>query len=184
MGAMSTKSQLREFIESLVIAGILAFLIMTFIAQSFVVDGQSMEPTLTHGERLFINKFIFRFRAPQRGDIVVFEPGGSIGKKYIKRVVGLPGEELAISDGRVYVNGVHIIEEYIKEPVLGRFGPYQVPDDHYFVLGDNRNNSADSRTSFVGFVSQKNISGLAFWVYWPLTDVRVLRDGPIYAGDG
>lgn len=180
---MKDKSQLREFIESLIIAGILAFFIMTFIAQSFVVDGQSMEPTLSHGERLFINKFIFRFREPTRGDVIVFDPGGSINKKYIKRVVGLPGEEVTIRDGQVFINGIHLIEDYIKEPIRGRFGPYEIPEDQYFVLGDNRNNSADSRSPFVGYVSQDKISGLAFWVYWPITGVRVLKDTPIYAGE-
>ncbi len=177
------KSQLREFIESLVIAGVLAFFIITFVAQSFVVDGRSMEPSLSHGERLFINKFIYRFREPVRGEVIVFDPGEAVGKQYIKRIVGLPGEELKIKGGKVFVDGHQLVEEYTMEPVRGDFGPYEIPESHYFVLGDNRNNSADSRASFVGFVPQHAISGLAFWVYWPINQIRVLNEGPVFAGE-
>lgn len=165
----------KEILQSVVIAGILAFLIITFVAQSFVVDGKSMEPNLHDGERLFVNKFIYRFREPQRGEVVVFTPRGAPNKKYIKRVIGIPGDTVYIKDGVTYVNGQPLEEEYIKEEMKGDFGPYQVPDNSVFVMGDNRNNSADSRyPGYVGYVPYDSISGLAFWVYWPITDMRVI----------
>ncbi|MFO7815751.1 MAG: signal peptidase I [Halanaerobiales bacterium] len=166
----------KEILQSVVIAGILAFLIITFVAQSFVVDGKSMAPNLYDGERLFVNKFIYRFREPQRGEVVVFAPQGSPKKKYIKRVIGLPGDTVHIKDGVTYVNGQPLEENYIKEEMKGSFGPYQVPEDSVFVMGDNRNNSADSRFSgYVGYVPYKSISGLAFWVYWPITEMRIIE---------
>ncbi|MBM7623212.1 signal peptidase I [Sporohalobacter salinus] len=170
-----TKREVREFFESVVIAGVLAFFIITFVAQSFVVQGQSMEPTLHNGERLFVDKVSYRFSNPDRGDIIVFSPKGSPNKKYIKRVIGLPGDKVMIRKRKVYVNGNPIKEDYTLEKTLGNFGPYHVPKKHLFVLGDNRNNSADSRyTSLVGFVSYDSIEGRAFWVYWPLDNMRVI----------
>jgi signal peptidase I len=134
-----------------------------------------MEPTLHNGERLFVDKLSYRFSEPGRGDIIVFTPEGAPGRKYIKRVVGLPGDQVKIRDKKVYVNGKQIEEDYILEATLGNFGPYKVPEKHIFVLGDNRNNSADSRyTSLVGFVSYDDISGRAFWVYWPLGKIRII----------
>ena len=168
-------SEIKEFLQSLAIAAILAFFIITFVAQSFVVDGRSMEPTLHDGERLFVNKFIYRFHPPERGDIIVFSPRGAPKKKYIKRVIGLPGDTIQIKDGRTFVNGEPVKEEYIKEPISGRFGPFEVPEESVFVMGDNRNHSADSRyPSIVGYVDYDSISGKAFWVYWPITDMRVI----------
>lgn len=167
---------IKEFLQSLVIAGILAFFIITFIAQSFVVDGRSMEPTLKDGERLFVNKFIYRFHPPERGDIIVFTPQGANNKKYIKRVIGLPGDTILVKDGKTYLNGEPIQENYIKESMKGTYGPYQVPEESVFVMGDNRNHSADSRfPGIVGFVNYDSISGKAFWVYWPLTGMRILK---------
>ena len=169
------KEAVKEFLQSLVIAGILAFFIITFVAQSFVVDGRSMANTLENGERLFVNKFIYRFHPPERGDIIVFTPKGAPGQKYIKRVIGLPGDTVYINDGVTYVNGEAIKEEYLPEKTLGDFGPYEVPEESVFVLGDNRNHSADSRfENIVGFVNYNSISGKAFWVYWPLGEMRII----------
>lgn len=166
----------KEILQSVVIAGILAFFIITFVAQSFVVDGKSMEPNLHDGERLFVNKFIYRFREPQRGEVVVFTPHGAPNKKYIKRIIGLPKDTIYIKDGVTYVNGQPLEENYINEDMIGNFGPYQVPDNSVFVMGDNRNHSADSRyPGYVGFVSYDSISGLAFWVYWPINKMRVIE---------
>lgn len=169
------KNAIKEFLQSLVIAGILAFFIITFVAQSFVVDGRSMANTLHDGERLFVNKFIYRLHPPARGDIVVFSPKGAPGQKYIKRVIGIPGDTVYIKDGTTYINGKAVEEKYLPEKMFGNFGPYEVPKDHLFVLGDNRNHSADSRfKSVVGFVDYDSVSGKAFWVYWPLTEMRVI----------
>jgi len=173
---MVDSGDVKEFLQSLVIAGILAFFIITFVAQSFVVDGSSMEGSLHDGERLFVNKFIYRFHSPERGDVIVFSPHGAPRKKYIKRVIGLPGDTVYIRDYKTYINGTPLKEEYINERMLGEFGPYQVPKNTVFVLGDNRNHSADSRfPGLVGYVDYKSISGKAFWVYWPLTRMRIIK---------
>lgn len=170
------RTQIMELVESIIIAGILAFFIITFIIQSFVVEGVSMYPSLHDGERLFVNKFIYRFQEPKRGDIVVFAPRGEPKKKYIKRVIGLPGEEIIIDRDGVYING-HLVEEnYINTKAEDGFGRYVVPEGHLFVMGDNRNRSTDSRNfNQVGFIPKKSISGKAFWVYWPLNKIRLLK---------
>ena len=189
-----TKEFAKEFIESLLIAGVLAFFIITFVVQSFVVSGSSMESTLQNGERLFVNKFIYYFQSPQRGDIVVLEPKGD-SRDYIKRVIGLPGDKLEIINGTLYINSKPIEEDYIKEDYIDTYryipntdtdevhntaGPYQVPAGHLFVMGDNRNHSSDSRRiEVVGYVANDRIKGKAFWVYWPVTKMRVL-DQPSY----
>lgn len=170
------KGAIKEFLQSLVIAGILAFFIITFVAQSFVVDGRSMADTLQDGERLFVNKFIYRINPPARGDIIVFSPQGAPAQKYIKRVIGLPSDTVYIKDGVTYVNGEAIEEDYTKDKTIGDFGPYEVPEESVFVLGDNRNHSADSRfESIVGYVDYDSISGKAFWVYWPLSEMRLIE---------
>jgi len=173
---MIDSGDIKEFFQSLIIAGILAFLIITFVAQSFVVDGQSMEPTLHDGERLFVNKFIYRFHPPERYDIIVFTPRGAPNNKFIKRVIGLPGETIYIREGVTYVDGNPLVEDFINEDMIGKFGPFQVPNNKVFVMGDNRNHSADSRIpSYVGYVDYRSISGKAFWVYWPLNKMRVIN---------
>lgn len=169
-------SELREWAEAIIIAIVLTFFIITFVAQSFVVEGRSMLPTLKDGERLFINKFIYRFKGPERGDIIVFEPQGAPGKRYIKRVIGLPGETVYIKDYKVYINGEPLEEDYILEPAYSNYGPFEVPAGHVFVLGDNRNNSTDSRYPIVGYVEYDRISGEAFWVYWPINRARILHN--------
>lgn len=172
------KSPFRETVETIVISGILAAFIITFVVQSFVVKGNSMEPTLHNGERLFINKFIYRFSQPQRGDIVVFKPAGAPHDRYIKRIIGLPGDTIMIKDKQVFVNGLPINEkEYTAVPISEDFGTYQVPEGHYFVLGDNRNPRASSDSRYVnpvGYVDSKSIYGKAFVTYWPITDTRIL----------
>ena len=166
-----------EIIQSLVIAGVLAFLIITFVAQSFVVEGSSMEETLQHGERLIVNKLVYRFSEPDRGEIVVFTPQGAEDNRYIKRIIGLPGDTVYIQDGEVFVNGEPLEEDYIKEEMreVGESGPFEIPEDSYFVLGDNRNHSADSRfPNLVGYVDEDNIHGRALWVFWPPTEMRLV----------
>ncbi|HLV10121.1 MAG TPA: signal peptidase I [Halanaerobiales bacterium] len=173
---MFSRADVKEFIQSLVIAGILAFFIITFVAQSFVVDGQSMEPTLYNGERLFVNKFIYRFHPPERYDIIVFTPRGAPGNKFIKRVIGLPGETIVIRDGVTYVDGKALQEDYLNEAMQADYGPYEIPENSVFVMGDNRNHSADSRIlPYVGYVEYSSISGKAFWLYWPLNRIRIIK---------
>lgn len=170
-----TKSILREYIEAFIIAVVLAAFIITFVVQSYLVDGSSMEPTFHDGQRLMVSKFIYRFTEPQHGDIVVFRNPSNPSKKFIKRVIGVPGDKIEIRDLVVYVNDVPLEDDYILDVTRGRFGPVIVPEKSLFVLGDNRNISDDSRYASVGFVPYKNLVGKAFLVYWPLKDARIIR---------
>lgn len=169
------KSPLREWVESIVGALILTVFIITFIAQSFVVQGTSMMPTLQNRQRLLVDKITYRFREPNHGDIIVFRYPSDPKEEFIKRVIAVPGDTIAIIDGRLFVNGNLIDEEYIVETTIVGFGPQYVPDGHYFVLGDNRNRSLDSRDSRVGFVPRENIVGRAIWSYWPLGKLEIIR---------
>jgi signal peptidase I len=172
---LSTKSFFREFGESILIALVIAGFIIIFIAQIFVVEGGSMEPTLHDGQRLLVDKLTYRFREPRRGEIVVFRYPADPKRNFIKRVMGLPGDEIEIKNWTVYVNDVPISEEYINGPTYNDFGPVVVPEDSYFVLGDNRNRSQDSRYSDVGFVPKSNILGKALFVIWPINEMDILK---------
>ncbi|KLU40621.1 MAG: signal peptidase I [Limnochordia bacterium] len=174
------KSTIREYVEALVIAVVLALFIITFIAQSFLVQGSSMEPSLLDGQRLLVDKLTPRFVEPRRGDVVVFRYPANRRRKFIKRIVGLPGDEISIRNGFLYINGQRVEEPFVNGPTYGPysspgFGPVVVPEDSFFVLGDNRRNSDDSRYSDVGFVHRSDIVGVARFVYWPITQIQVLR---------
>lgn len=174
------KSEFRENVESFAIAVVTILFIMIFIVQSFLVKGSSMEPTLYEGQRLLVNKFIFRFRPPQTGDIVVIIPPGDPTRKYIKRVVAGPLQRVRIQDFKVYVDGMELNEPYIKEPMNSNFDEQTVPDGTIFVMGDNRNYSRDSRDmETVGFVPLKNVVGKAIFVFWPIPKMKILFN-PVY----
>jgi signal peptidase I len=178
------KSEIREYVEALIISVALAGFIILFVAQSFLVEGSSMEPSFHHGQRLLVEKVSHRFALPSRGQVVVFRYPGDERRKFIKRIIGLPGDEIAIQNGFLYVNGLRLEEDYINGPTYGTYsaptyGPVLVPDGHYFVLGDNRRNSDDSRYPDVGFVPKKNLIGRALFVYWPLHQVRAVRVPPV-----
>lgn len=170
------KSPAREYLETLIGAAILAVFIMTFVARAFTVDGPSMLPTLEHGQRLLVDRLTYRFQPPQRGDVVVFRYPANPREHFIKRIIGVPGDEVRIASGTVYLNGVALQESYLNGRMLPRsFGPIVVTEDTYFVLGDNRNNSEDSRDRRVGLVPKKNLIGRALWRYWPPADMGVFR---------
>lgn len=178
------KSELREYLEALLLSVILAGLIIAFIAQSFLVEGSSMEPSFHDGQRLMVEKVSYRFREPKRGEVVVFRYPGDERRKFIKRVIGLPGDEITIRNGFLHVNGQRLEESYINGPTYGTysaptFGPVLVPEGTYFVLGDNRRNSDDSRYPDVGFVPKKNLVGRALFVYWPLNQIRLVSIPPV-----
>lgn len=179
------KSELREYIEALLISVVLAFFIITFIAQSFLVDGSSMEPSFHDGQRLMVEKITYRLSQPTRGDVVVFKYPGNTKRKFIKRVIGLPGDEILIKNGFLYINGQQMEENYINGPTYGTYsapsyGPVIVPQDGYFVLGDNRRNSDDSRYPDVGFVPKQNLVGRALFSYWPLRDVGLIKKPTVF----
>ncbi|WP_324668384.1 signal peptidase I [Geochorda subterranea] len=170
-----------ELLKTVAGAAILALLIMTFVARAFTVEGNSMLPTLHDGERLMVDKLTYRFHEPQRGDIVVFRYPLDPREHYIKRIVGVPGDEVAVRNGRVFVNGTPLDESYLASPTLGRFGPVRVPEGHYFVLGDNRNNSEDSRDPRLGFIPRELIEGRAIWRYWPLARMSVIARPSVFS---
>ena len=171
------KSPLREAIETIVWSLVIALLIIHFVVQSFYIPSSSMEPTLVPGERVLLAKFYYRLTEPQRGDIIVFRYPIDDRKNLIKRVIGLSGEKIKISNGMIYVNGEPLqgdkyVRTYYDYGFYGE-GEKTVPEDSYFVLGDNSINSDDSR--FWGYVPRKNVLGRAFLIYWPLTHITILK---------
>jgi signal peptidase I len=161
----SVMALLREMLETFLLA-IVLFLVVNTITSRYEVQSLSMEPTLHEGEYLIVSKISYWFRQPHRGDIVVLDPPLSQSEiPYIKRVVGLPGEQVEVRDGRVWINGTALNEPYISGP-LAYNGKWTMGEGEYFVLGDNRNNSSDSHAW--GVLPQENILGNAVFRYWPL----------------
>lgn len=159
----------------------LTWLVITFVGQRTEVDGASMEPTLYNGDNLIVDKISYRFKDPQRFDIIVFPFQYEEDTYYIKRIIGLPGETVQIDqEGNIYINGTKLDENYgkeiIKAETVGLAGePVTLGADEYFVMGDNRNNSTDSRTELVGNVKRGDIIGRAWVRIWPISDIGVLR---------
>ena len=162
-----------EFLRTLVIAFILAQVVMVSVAQAFQVEQYSMEPNLLPRDRVLVNKFLYRFAQPHEGQIVVIHPPDFPQRNYIKRVVGTPGQSIWIHDGRVYVDNRLLSEPYLHVTTDGTYGPTTVPARDIFVLGDNRDNSEDSRS--FGFVPYANVVGEAVMIYWPPDRARVFR---------
>jgi signal peptidase I len=157
---------LREVLETIIPAVIIALVINLFLAQATQVYGQSMEPNLHHSQRLVVEKISYRFHGPRRGDVVVLKSSQHDSELLIKRVIGLPGERVEIHDGLVYIDGVPLAEPYLTQGTTGYREPVVVPPLHVYVLGDNRSFSNDSRS--FGPVSLENVVGRAWISYWPL----------------
>ncbi len=170
----SVFSELKDWIGSIVIAVVLAMLIRTFIVELYVVDGPSMRPTLESEERLVVNKFIYRFHPPQKGEILVFQYPRDPSRDFIKRVIATPGDTVEIHEGRVLVNDQLLTEDYILEKTRSEYPKSTVPEGRVFVMGDNRNNSEDSRFADVGFVPYDLIKGKAMLVFWPISAYKTL----------
>ena len=169
-----------DILETLLLSVVLFFLINAVSAR-IRIDGSSMEPNLHHGEFVIVSKVNYRLGEPQRGDVVVFDFPRKVTQEYIKRVVGLPGEQIRIEGGRVYVNGAALEEPYLMmEPRYE--GEWVVPENSLFVLGDNRNNSSDSHNW--GTVPMENIVGEALLVYWPPNSWGLVNGAsPVLASD-
>lgn len=174
------KSQIRELLETIGSAVLIAALIMIFIARAYTVNGESMLPTLHHGERLLVDKISYRFVEPSRGEIIVFKNPADTSEQFVKRVIGLPGDKVAIIQGVVYINDLPLEEDYTLAPARIGFSSQVVPEGTYFVLGDNRNNSEDSRFGRVGFLPRELIVGRAIWRYWPLNQVNLVLRPAIF----
>src|SRR5437660_11575738 len=164
----SLKREIRVWTRDLLIAIGLALVIIVFLYQPVKVEGTSMAPLLSEQERIFINKFVYRFEPIQRGDVVVFWYPLDHSKSFIKRVVGLPGETVQIRQGVLYVNGKVIPEPYVPPQYEDNsdFAPLPVPKDHFFVLGDHRISSNDSRV--FGPVPSQFLYGRSVFAYWPV----------------
>lgn len=172
---------IKEWVEPVVIAVILALIIRTFVVQAFKIPTGSMRPTLIEGDRILVNKFIYKFKEPERGDVIVFKSPEDRKKDFIKRLVGLSGEEIEISNGTVLinkkaVNSDSVLREryYYNRGDFGREGQSVIiPDDAYYAMGDNSISSRDSR--YWGFMPKKYLIGKAFLIYWPLTRIRLIK---------
>jgi signal peptidase I len=170
--SVEKKSIAREWIEAILIALILALIIRTFVVQAFKIPSGSMLETLQIGDHILVNKFIYRFNNIERGDIIVFKYPKDESRDFIKRTIGLPGDKLEIKQRQIYINNHPISESYtIHDDISGQFffprdnfGPVLVPKDKVFVMGDNRENSMDSR--FWGFLDISKVKGRAFIIYW------------------
>jgi signal peptidase I len=172
--------ELRSLLRDVIFAGVIAILIVGFVVQPVRVEGQSMMPKLHDQDRIFVNKFIYPLREwigdkepIKRGDIVVLLYPDDPSKSYIKRVVGLPGEEINVENGKLYINGMQNDEPYLDSEYISSDsmpGSVHVKEHHYFVMGDNRRNSSDSR--YWGLVPEKYIYGKAIFRYYPFTPIE------------
>ncbi len=169
------RSPVTNWVRDLLIALAISAFIIIFLYQPVKVEGVSMMPGLADQERIFINKFVYRFESISRGDIVVFHFPGDTSKSYIKRVAGVAGDHIQIDDGRLYVNGLLVHESYITQQFedFRSYPEVVVPAHSYFVLGDHRNKSSDSRE--FGPVDEKYIYGKAVFGYWPFDRMGKLR---------
>jgi len=155
---------LREVVITVLIA-VAVFACLRLTMQSYTVVMSSMEPNFEQGDCIMVNKVSYGSSQPQRGEVIVFNPPFYSPHPYIKRVIGLPGDIVEIKNGKVSINGTPLQEEYIMAPSNEPMPAIQVPDDQYFVLGDNRNSSNDSHNGWM--VPRDNIIGKAWFVYWP-----------------
>jgi signal peptidase I len=179
------ENALKDILEIILPAIGLFLIIHTFIAEARYVPSESMVPTIEIGDRFLVEKVSYYLRSPSRGDIVVFKPTTEAKRlagqqnvrldDFIKRIIGLPGDIVAVHDGKVFINGKILDEPYIddsRRPIY-EYGPRKVPTDHYLVLGDNRNRSWDGH--YWGYVPRKNIIGRAMWRFWPVDRISIIR---------
>ena len=161
-------TEFRGWLKDILLAVVIAFLMVVFLYQPVKVEGTSMQPELLDQERIFVNKFVYHFEEIHRGDIVVFWYPKDPSKSFIKRVLGVPGDVVSIRDGQVYINGQLVEERYVPRGYqdADSYPVVRVREGHYYVLGDHRNASNDSRSW--GLVPRKYIYGKAVFRYWPV----------------
>ncbi len=169
---------IKETISIIVIAFILSLILRALVIEGREIPSGSMLETLQIGDRVMVNKFIYRFKEPVRGDVVIFDPPEELNssKYFIKRVIGLPGERVEVKEGRVFINEKPLHEPYLPEEISYQFGPVEVPADALLVLGDNRNASFDSHM-WNTWLTRDRIKGKAFMIYWPIANYSLLERG-------
>ncbi len=164
---------LKELIILVGTALVLAWVIKSFLIQPFFIPSSSMESTLKPNDRVLVNKVIYRIRPPQRQEIIVFSSPHEQNKDLIKRIIGIGGDTLEIKDGTIFINGNKVEEDYTvsdKDPT--NYGPIKIPPNSFFMMGDNRPFSQDSR--FFGVIAKDDIIGKAFIIYWPINRIRII----------
>jgi len=170
----AARASIIETLDACIFAAVLSLVIITFVVQAFYIPSGSMEPTLMVDDRILVAKFLYRFEPVRRGDVIVFRYPLNPSRDFVKRVMGLPGQHVQLKEGVVYIDGTRVSEKgYTIRPDFGNYGPITVPPTEYFVLGDNRNNSEDSR--FFGYVPRANIIGRAVFIYWPPQRIGFVR---------
>lgn len=171
------KRELFETMDAIVFAGVTALFLITYIAQIYYIPSESMVPTLKKVDCLLVSKLVYRLRDPKRGEVIIFRPPETAharGKEFVKRLIGLPGDNIAIKDHQVIINNIPLKkEDYLKETMFFDMDQVKIPQDHYFVMGDNRNNSDDSR--YWGFLPRQNIDGKALFVFFPPWRIKGLK---------
>ena len=173
----SLQREIFEWIMVFVVAAALAFVVRTFIFEPVRVDGSSMLNTLENNEFMIATKFDYLLGDPDRFDIVICDyPNTDDGMYRVKRVIGLPGETIELRGGERKVDGEHIEQNFEMTPNETNFGPFTVPEGHYFVMGDNRNNSKDSRNPMVGALDRSMIKGHVRCVVFPLNKARMMEN--------
>ena len=174
--SVSTARELFQWVAAIVAAVLIALAIDNFVIVNAQIPSGSMENTIMTGDRVIGNRFAYSFSDPQRFDIIIFRYPDDESQLFIKRIIGLPGETVEIQDGKIYLNGSDepLEDVQTKETMVGSFGPYTVPENSYFVMGDNRRVSLDSRSEEVGTVSEDSIVGKAFIRLYPFNQIKLL----------
>ena len=166
-----------SYIKIFSAAILIAFVLTRCVIVNAETPTSSMENTIMTGDRVIGNRFAYSFSDPQRFDIIIFRYPDDESQLFIKRIIGLPGETVEIRDGKIYLNGSDepLEDVQTKETMVGSFGPYTVPENSYFVMGDNRNDSKDSRYWTNTFVTKDEILGKAIFRYWPISEFKILE---------
>ncbi len=169
-----TKNEWLEWVKAIIFAILIAFFVHSFIFATSIVEGESMKPTLEDGERVIFNKFIYMINEPKRGDIIIIQHPN---KNYVKRIIALPGETIEVANSELYIDGEKYNETFLNEEIskkTGQFGPIIVPEDSYFVMGDNRGISKDSRNG-LGYIQRDDIIGRSEVIIYPFSEWDLTR---------
>ncbi len=175
------RSFLRDILTTLILAAVIFFGLQATV-QDYVIWERCMEPNFHEGQRILVNKVVYKFHEPERGDVIILQPPPPYDPKaipFIKRIIALPGDTIEVKNGEVYVNGSKLYEPYIKEPPIYTIQEKKIPENEYFVLGDNRNNASDSHMGWT--LPRQNIIGKAWLSVWPPDKWGLAANYPLQA---